>query len=83
MTQMLAMGAAGREGLKLLPPDVQQSTKQNAVGGEILAHMLPSTSLPSGTCTGPITVMSLIENNGGKLGHPREPLSISKLQGKQ
>ena len=36
MTQMLAMGAAGREGLKLLPPDVQESTKQNAVGGNIL-----------------------------------------------
>ena len=36
MTQMLAMAAAGRESLKKMPEDVQESTKQTAVAGDTL-----------------------------------------------
>lgn len=38
MTQLLAMGAAGREALQLMPAAVQEATKRTAVGdsGEIL-----------------------------------------------
>jgi len=36
MVQLLAMGAAGKEALKLMPKDVQEATKQTAVEGDTL-----------------------------------------------
>ena len=36
MTQILAMGAAGREAIKEMPVDVQEATKLTAVGGDTL-----------------------------------------------
>ena len=36
MVQLLAMGAAGREALKLMPEDVQEATRETAVGGDTL-----------------------------------------------
>ena len=32
MTQLLAMGAAGKEALKIMPTDVQEATKATAMG---------------------------------------------------
>ena len=36
MTQILAMGAAGREAIKEMPEDVQEATKATAVAGDTL-----------------------------------------------
>ena len=36
MTQLLAMGAAGKEALKIMPRDVQEATKDTAVAGNTL-----------------------------------------------
>jgi len=36
MTQLLAMGAAGRDAIKVMPEAVQEATKDTAVGGDIL-----------------------------------------------
>ena len=36
MVQLLAMGAAGKEALKLMPIDVQEATREAAVGGDTL-----------------------------------------------
>ena len=36
MTQLLAMAASGRDNIKLMPEDVQEATKQTAVGGDTL-----------------------------------------------
>ena len=36
MTQLLAMGAAGRNAMKEMPVDVQEATKEAAVAGDTL-----------------------------------------------
>ena len=36
MTQLLAMAAAGKENLKLMPEEVQEATKETAVAGDTL-----------------------------------------------